>query len=370
MGQISKLPSSKSNPDTKKIKCDYEEYDCQKYFSRAREMIRHKHEFHEDPKKCPWCTYSAKRDGRLWEHLRDEHEPRPYTTQPKTLPVPEPTQREAQSPDTRQPIGLMDTKKSSLPSDSGHWSRGKERGQNPREVSPILGQVEEGSNRPELNYTMEQVRDFSQANQHTIGLPALPAATLDKSPPIMSWANPLDTPPQQFVNPNTFEYTSSSHVFPGTDVNGYSPRPIMVSPQAHRLPIQQYDTSFQPGHQPASFLTPFQGQSLGQPSFDEQHWAAPVNQTSEYGSYTYNTDYQGVDAAPPSFAQTSPAAPRMLQSRVPRAIPSNVLRMDGSWRAQTAPPTASPADLAEDQNAEIDQDSAYSNDCGGWGIDD
>ncbi|KAG4431547.1 hypothetical protein IFR05_012960 [Cadophora sp. M221] len=364
MGHMSKLPASKSNPDRKTIKCDYEEYDCQSYFSRARDMTRHKSEFHQDPKKCPWCKYSAKRDGRLWEHLRDEHEPRPYTTQPRNLQVSEPPENEA-PPDTRQPLASMDTEQGSHQSDSGHWSRSNDGGPNTRAVLQMFNQIE-GQNYSERNYPMDVARDSNQVSQQAT---SLPATNLNNSPPPMSWASPLNTPPGPFASPNTFEYTPSSHVSHGTDVNGYSQRPQVASNQGYQLPIRQYDTSLKPEHLPESFLTPLQGQGLDQRSFNEQNWAAPGNPSSQYESFAYNDGFQRLEAAPPSFTQTTPATPGMLQPRVPRSMPSTVLGVDGSWRAQEAPQTSSSESPAGNYHPTPDQDSTYSNEFGGWGPD-
>lgn len=41
-------------------------------------MDRHKHEYHEDAKRCPWCEYTTKRDQRLLEHIDDHHRPRKH----------------------------------------------------------------------------------------------------------------------------------------------------------------------------------------------------------------------------------------------------------------------------------------------------
>ncbi|KAH6718508.1 hypothetical protein BKA61DRAFT_303176 [Leptodontidium sp. MPI-SDFR-AT-0119] len=366
MGHMSKLPASKSNPDRKTIKCDYEAYDCQSYFSRARDMTRHKSEFHQDPKKCPWCKYSAKRDGRLWEHLRDEHEPRSYTTQPRNLPVPEPPENEAQIPNTRPSLASMDLEQGTHQSDSGHWSRGNEGGQSPGAISQMLGQIE-GSDRPERNYPMDMARDSNQVNQQTI---SLPATTLNNPAPTMSWARPLDTPPGPFASPNTFEYNPSSHVPHGTDVNSYSQTPQVASNQGYQLPIRQCGNSLQPDHVSGSFLTPLQGQSLDQQSFNDQNWVAPVNPTSQYGSFAYNDGYQRLEAAPPSFTPTAPATPGILQPRVPRSMPSTVPGVDGSWRAHEVAQTSSTESTAGNYHARPDQDSTYSNEFGGWGIDD
>jgi hypothetical protein len=57
------------------VKCDFPSYDCQTYFRRRYDMLRHKREFHQDPKHCPYpeCFYTTKRLDRIIKHINDIH---------------------------------------------------------------------------------------------------------------------------------------------------------------------------------------------------------------------------------------------------------------------------------------------------------
>lgn len=57
-----------------KIQCDFP--GCSGTFTRTQESRRHREEYHEDPKLCPWCDYTAKRKKRLFDHMDEKHRPK------------------------------------------------------------------------------------------------------------------------------------------------------------------------------------------------------------------------------------------------------------------------------------------------------
>lgn len=108
------------NPVQVRVPCDHFS-GCTTSFTRKQDMERHKYEYHEQAKHCPWCEYNTKRDQRMLEHIDDNHRPRKHKRHAEDSNSHLPSQRRSESPRARGEIPFGATSGSST---QGHAAFG------------------------------------------------------------------------------------------------------------------------------------------------------------------------------------------------------------------------------------------------------
>ncbi|KAK0105196.1 hypothetical protein ONS95_004409 [Cadophora gregata] len=363
---MSNSPSSLHlGAQSEKIKCDYGSGACNRLFNRREDMERHKSEFHEDPKKCPWCGYSAKRDQRLWNHLYEEHKARSYRqSKCRCHRKSKGSAKQQRLQRDEQPQGA-DADSSSVDMDHDDLTNA---------VYPL-----NSDNHEEITKTGDwslflntEFQNNMQHGQDSAGSFIQPSSiqqtsdveTLQQN---QIWTSPVNTPFGSTEHQNTFGYIPTSRGSHGVGATSHPQGPPVVSNQ---LRNRQIDFSLSPVRQSEAFPAPihdqqqqFEQSALGismfsQPNYSQNSmvYQTPVNTTKEFG-------------------QAGSVDPAIQGSSLQQPMSGAVDIAATAWGGHTTSSltidhfTSSTSDYFPG-NSENDRNPMHLNEFGGWNIDD